>query len=343
MEKRDLYNEKKELLDKTIFKDDFIPDGYFILIVVVFIQNNNGKFLIQKRSELKGGEWAFTGGHPKSGQSSLEGIKEEVKEELGIIIDNPILFREAKGKNTFCDLYYIKQDFNLNDVVIQEDEVSEVMFATTEEIDELFNNGKFKKGHYMMFKDCLNYLGQSSNSNKENIVLEKDLKLLPLKKCINKDLYEMYQDIPKEEIGSLNKLNGVSYNEFKKICKDYIEEETSINKEINTTTNRYILYDKNKPIGEVGIRTTLNDFWMNKGSQIYYKIRKSERGKGYGNIILKLALEEAKKLGFKMVRINCDDNNIPSKKVIENNGGIIDIKSYKTNNVTSSSYIINLY
>lgn len=160
MEKRDLYDQNKKLTGLTIFKDEEIKEGYYILMVIAFIQNSEGKFLIQKRSESKGGEWAFTGGHPKAGESSLEGIKTEVKEELGIEIDNPILFKEAAGKNTFCDLYYIKQDFDVNEIVLQEEEVSEVKFASIEEIDNLFDNGLFKKGHYMMLKDCLEYLNK---------------------------------------------------------------------------------------------------------------------------------------------------------------------------------------
>ena len=172
--------------------------------------------------------------------------------------------------------------------------------------------------------------------------MSDDIKLVPLKDCITKDLYEMYKDIPKEELGSLNPLNNVSFDEFKKICNNYLKEEKEINKSINTTTSRYILFCNNRPIGEIGIRTTLNEYWINKGSQIYYKIRLSERGKGYGNIILKLGLEKAKELGFKSIRINCSNDNIISKKVILNNGGIIDIDSYKTKEGYSSSYIIDL-
>ena len=115
------------------------------------------------------------------------------------------------------------------------------------------------------------------------------MKLIPLKDCINKNLYNMYQNIPKEELGSFNKMNGVSYDEFKDICKEYIKEETIKNEKFDTTTNRYILVDNDELIGEVGIRTTLNDFWINKGSQIFYKIRLSKRNKGYGNEILRLA------------------------------------------------------
>ena len=167
------------------------------------------------------------------------------------------------------------------------------------------------------------------------------LKLISFKDIINEELYDMYQDIPKEEIGSKNDLYGLTFEDFKEKCSDYINEEKIVNKDLNTTTKRYILYD-NKPIGELGIRTTLNDDWINKGSQIYYKVRKSARGKGYGNVILKLGLEEAKRLGFEKIRINCDDKNIPSKKIILKNGGIIDIIEYKTKEGTSSSYIIKI-
>lgn len=169
-----------------------------------------------------------------------------------------------------------------------------------------------------------------------------NIKLVPLKEIINKELYEMYKDFPKDEIGSTNDYYGLSYDDFLIKCNEKVNEENEINVDINTTTKVFILVNNDKLIGEVGIRTTLNEFWINRGSQIYYKIRLSERNKGYGNIILKLALIEAKKLGFNQIRINCDDNNIQSKKVILNNDGILDIKSYKTIDGTSSSYIIKI-
>ena len=168
------------------------------------------------------------------------------------------------------------------------------------------------------------------------------IRLEKLDRCVTPELYEMYQDIPKREIGSLNTLNSVDYKEFERICNELIKEEKLINKELNTTTNRYILYDDNKPIGEVGIRTTKNEFWVTSGSQIYYKIRTSERGKGYGNIILALALKEAKKLGFEKIRVNCNNDNIASKKIILKNNGVIDIKNYKNKDGISSSYVIKL-
>lgn len=159
MEMRDLYDINRNLTGKRIFKGDIIPENTYIMIVVIFIQNEKNEFLIQKRSIQKDGLWATTGGHPKSGESSLEGIITEVKEELGIVIDRPILFKQASGKNTICDLYYIKKNIDLKDIVLQEEEVSSVKWASIDEINELMKNNEFKESHYKMFMDFLEYLG----------------------------------------------------------------------------------------------------------------------------------------------------------------------------------------
>lgn len=163
-----------------------------------------------------------------------------------------------------------------------------------------------------------------------------------INKKMGNEVYEMYQDIPKNELGTTNKIKGCSIDEFYKIIEEFKKEEKSINTDLNTTTNRYIFFVDNVPVGEIGIRTTFNDYWINKGSQIFYKIRLSQRNKGYGTKMLHLILEECKKLGMKKVRINCDNTNKASKRIIEKNGGKIDIKNYKTKAGYSSSYIIDL-
>ena len=86
MEKRDLYDKNRNLTGETIFKGEVTPEGRYIVVVLVFIQNSDGRFLIQKRSEVKNGKYATTGGHPKSGENSVQGIISEVKEEIGIEI-----------------------------------------------------------------------------------------------------------------------------------------------------------------------------------------------------------------------------------------------------------------
>lgn len=51
IEKRDLYDINRVLTGKTIFKGDSIPDNNYIVVVLVFIQNSDGKFLIQKEAK----------------------------------------------------------------------------------------------------------------------------------------------------------------------------------------------------------------------------------------------------------------------------------------------------
>lgn len=56
MEMRDLYDENKRITGETIVKDETIPKGKYYIIVVIWIQNEDGEFLIQKRTLRKDGK-----------------------------------------------------------------------------------------------------------------------------------------------------------------------------------------------------------------------------------------------------------------------------------------------
>ncbi len=83
----------------------------------------------------------------------------------------------------------------------------------------------------------------------------------------------------------------------------------------------YWLVDNGEFIGRVSIRHETTEQLLREGGFIGYDIRPSKRGKGYGNKILELSLSKAKVIGWDKVLITCNANNIPSKKVIEKNGG----------------------
>ena len=87
-EKRDLYDKDSKLTGLTYFKGDSIPEGVYPMVVMICIQNSEGKFLMQKRVPEKGGDWGVTGGHPKSGETPEQGMITEVQEELGIDISD---------------------------------------------------------------------------------------------------------------------------------------------------------------------------------------------------------------------------------------------------------------
>ncbi len=162
MELRDLYDENKNVTGLTFVKGEQVPKGYYYLIVAIYIQNNKGEFLIQKRVSRKGGKWATTAGHPKAGETSLEGLITEVEEEIGIDLsgDNPILFETWNINDQFFDIYYLKKDIDLNVIKIQEEEVDGVKWASIDEIKKMKENDEFHEGHYIMFEKCLNYLNE---------------------------------------------------------------------------------------------------------------------------------------------------------------------------------------
>lgn len=65
--------------------------------------------------------WSTTGSHPKSGESSLEGILTEIKEELGLSVSEKELqlFKTIKTEDDFVDIYYLKIDISLDEISIQ--------------------------------------------------------------------------------------------------------------------------------------------------------------------------------------------------------------------------------
>ena len=162
MEVRDLYDVNKNLTGKTFIKGEQVPKGYYYLIVAIIFENLNGEFLIQKRVLRKGGKWALTAGHPKSGESSFEGLCEEVSEELGIDIsnDNPILIDTLINNDQIFDIYYLKKDINFEDIIIQQEEVDGVRYATLDEINEMNFNGEFHENHFILFLKCMEKLGR---------------------------------------------------------------------------------------------------------------------------------------------------------------------------------------
>ena len=159
-EKRDLYDKNSNLNGLTYLKGDPIPHGYYPMVVMIAIQNSRGDFLMQKRVPHKGGDWGVTGGHPKSGQNCEEGIIAEVQEELGIDITNQKLETFSSG----CDgkdcykMYYTKMDINLNEVIIQKDELTEVKWFSMKQLQNMVDKKILNQDQVDFFVKCTDYL-----------------------------------------------------------------------------------------------------------------------------------------------------------------------------------------
>ncbi len=160
MELRDLYDCKRILTGEVLEKGNEVPLGKYYITVAVFIENEKGEFLLQKRVVRKDGKWATTGGHPKSGESSLEGMVTEIQEELGVDVkqNELTLFKTIQTEDDFVDLYYLRKNINVEDIVIQEEEVEKVMWASRDQIKDLIDNEQFSSSHAEFYNYCINFL-----------------------------------------------------------------------------------------------------------------------------------------------------------------------------------------
>ncbi|MBP1545411.1 MAG: NUDIX hydrolase [Oscillospiraceae bacterium] len=162
MELWDIYDKDKKPTGRTMKKNDWcLKDGEYHLTVLGVIMRPDKKFLITQRVMTKAwaaGWWEVSGGAAMAGESSLEAVKREVKEETGLDVSNAdggyvfTYSREnpGEGDNYFVDIYRFEMDFDESDVSIQKEEALDWKLASPEEIAELGRQGIFL--HYDSIK-----------------------------------------------------------------------------------------------------------------------------------------------------------------------------------------------
>ena len=159
-EKRDFYDKNSNNTGVSYFKGDKAPEGMFPMVVMVCIQNKNGEFLMQKRVPEKGGDWGVTGGHPKSGETPIQGMITEIKEELGVDVSESELEVFSEG----CDgvdcykMYYTKLDADIDAFKIQEEELTEVRWFTFQELENMVKSKELNQDQIDFFVKCTKYL-----------------------------------------------------------------------------------------------------------------------------------------------------------------------------------------
>lgn len=131
-------------------KEQIIKDRNFYRIVNIWIINPKTKqVLIQKRSSNKDtnpNKWDLTaGGHVDAGETSLEAIIRETKEEIGIDISNDNILKvleikHDKEKRNFVDVYILEKDINIKEIIVQNNEVSDIKYYSLEELIKAHNS-----------------------------------------------------------------------------------------------------------------------------------------------------------------------------------------------------------
>lgn len=152
MEYWDIYNADRIKTGKIIERGEYLNDDEYHIVVNAWILRKDGKYLISQRNEKKTHPlmWEVTGGSILKGETSLEGVLREVKEELNIDLkkEEAKLIgskkRYYKGCPDILDVYlFLVDDSNFN-IKIQEEEVKDYKWASCEEIKQLKEQGQFE-------------------------------------------------------------------------------------------------------------------------------------------------------------------------------------------------------
>lgn len=160
MEMVDKFDVRRMPLNKVTERYERIP-GQYRQSVHLWIRNSEGDFLIQQRSFTKRvfpGAWSITGGAVDAGETPLEAVKRECKEELGIDLDEEKLGLSLSYRREFdfVDVYWTEQEINLEDITMDPSEVINVKYASVDEIKALAEKKEFSHSIMMYFDTLVN-------------------------------------------------------------------------------------------------------------------------------------------------------------------------------------------
>ena len=162
MEYIQLFDENKNMLNEGIERSrkENIPEGKYFMIILLFIENDNHEFLIQKTSKERDNVFATTGGHVSLGDNNIKTVIKEAKEELGIDLkEDEIEFVYSKKHHiAYCDTFYVHKNIDIKDIKVQKEEVDYVEWMSVDKINKLIEEDKFRKRNVEKFRKVLEYI-----------------------------------------------------------------------------------------------------------------------------------------------------------------------------------------
>ena len=137
--------------------------GEYHLTVYVWIENDNGEYLIAQRTPNKSfpNMWEAVGGNAVAGDDSLTTALKEVKEELGIILEpqNGRMIKHHLRKcvcnHCLADVWLFRKDVDISTITLAPDETCDAMWASRGEINRMIDEGIFTTWGLFAYMDEL--------------------------------------------------------------------------------------------------------------------------------------------------------------------------------------------
>lgn len=136
------------------------------------------------------------------------------------------------------------------------------------------------------------------------------------------EIYKMFQEVPeKEEYNQTNEFYGLLPDETRaKICEMMKKEYCINSKNSESPSFIFVYYVDGRPVGFAGMKLKVNRYWVVHSASIWYKIRPSERQKGYGSKLVRKLIKRASDLDLTYLHASTAIENLPSRKILEKNG-----------------------
>ena len=154
-EEWDIYDIDRKKTGKTAKRkdEDILELGEYHIIVNAVIINSKGEILLSRRAPTRKNPlfWECAGGSIKKGETSLEGMLRELKEELGLVFSKKDAIhlaelRRDKVPCDFKDLWLFRKDVDIAKEVKFEDEESiDAKFVTIDKFEEMYKAGEIIK------------------------------------------------------------------------------------------------------------------------------------------------------------------------------------------------------
>lgn len=153
-----------------------------------------------------------------------------------------------------------------------------------------------------------------------------NIEFRPLSVNDGRDVYDMLQEIPKDENGYMNGVNGRTYDEYRAWLAraEEVARMTDIVDGWMVPQSTYFLLADGRPVAVGKLRHFLTDKLREAGGHIGYAVRPGERGKGYGTILLRELIRVCGEKGIDRALITVLNDNVASIRVALKNGGVIE-------------------
>ena len=144
----DIYDENRKKTGKIVERGvyEFEPGEYHIVVTGIILNSKN-EILITKRAEHKkfGLMWECNGGSVLAGETSLQGVIRELKEEVGVEFKKreAIFLKEVKGGKKypdFKDLWLFRRDVKKEEITFPDGEAIDYKWVTIDEFIKMYNN-----------------------------------------------------------------------------------------------------------------------------------------------------------------------------------------------------------